>query len=296
MADLRTLFADYLTCLRVEKNLSENTIGAYRNDLKKFRQYIEKGHCPIRSFTGKTLTDFIIFLKKKHLSGSSIARIISSLRGFFLFLAEKGIVKSSVIHTFDSPRIERKVPMVLSKSEIARLLAAVDAKLKNPTLRNLRDIAIVELFYATGMRASELASIKCSSISWETGSIRTIGKGNRERIVFFDGQTRLILEKYLRARKQMKEPWLFPGKTHGHISRQNIWKIVRRYGRLAALSRNIKPHMLRHTFATHLLEEGLDLRVIQELLGHKSISTTKIYTQVSRGRLKEQYRKFHPRS
>ena len=281
----------FLLYLKTEKNLSNNTLSSYKNDLGKFSEFLTCRKVSIKGMGGKSLTDFIVFLKKKNLRGSSISRSISSVRGFYKFLISKDKISPGVLNYFESPKIERKLPECLSQDEINVLLNKnVNIKQKS------RDRAIIEFFYATGLRVSELSNLKKSGINWDERWVKVIGKGNRERIVFFPEATEETVRRYVQDNKHKESPYLFTNKSGNKLSRQSLWKIVKTYGKIALLIKSLKPHTIRHSFATHLLEKGMNLRTIQELLGHKNINTTTIYTHLGRSYLKEAYKKFHPRS
>ncbi|MCL5408556.1 MAG: tyrosine recombinase [Candidatus Omnitrophica bacterium] len=282
---------NFLLYLKTEKNLSNNTISSYKNDLEKFRKFLTDKKITLKSISGKGLTDFIIFLKKKNLQGSSISRHISSIKGFYKFLIFRDKISPDVLNYFESPKIERKLPEYLSQDEINGLLNKnIDIKQK------VRNKAIIEFFYATGLRVSELSNLKKSDMNREERWVKVTGKGNKERIVFFSETTEETIRRYVQDNKHKESPYLFTNKSGGKLSRQSLWKIVKTYGKTAMLIKNLKPHTIRHSFATHLLERGLDLRTIQELLGHKNINTTTIYTHLGKSYLKETYKKFHPRS
>jgi integrase/recombinase XerD len=282
---------NFLVYLKVERNLADNTIDSYKNDLKKFKEFLNLKKISLKGINEKKLTDFIIFLKKKNLEGSSISRSISAIKGFYKFLIFRNKISSNVLNYFESPKVERKLPEYLTQKEIDTLLN------KNiDTQQGIRNKAIIEFFYATGLRVSELSGIKKSDINWNERWVKVIGKGNKERIVFFPQSTEDILKVYLQNNKYKDMPYLFVNKSGNKLSRQSLWKIVKMYGKIALFIKNIKPHTIRHSFATHLLERGLDLRTIQQLLGHKNINTTTIYTHIGKTYIKEAYKKFHPRS
>lgn len=286
---LEKIGEEFLAFLSVEKNLSENTINSYHQDIEKFFSFLSLQKLSFKYIKGKDLIDFMIFLKRKNLSSSSIARILSSIRNFYRYLISKGEVNPVILNLFESPKIERKIPEIVNKQEIPRIISACDARENSIKIRNM---AILGLLATTGLRISEVSNLKKEDINLNENWIKVCGKGNRERIVFFPEEIKPFLENcFLKSGK-----FLFETKKNKPMSRQNVWKIVHRAGKKAGLQNNLKPHTLRHSFATYLLESGMDIRIIQELLGHKSISTTKIYTQVSKSQLKNIYKKFHPRS
>lgn len=288
--NLEELIEKFINHILIEKNLSKNTALSYRNDLLKFKDFIEKRDLNLNRLSSEDITSFIIFLKKKNYSSTSIVRILSGVRNFYKFLVGMGYVKNTEI-IIESPKVERKLPDVLTEEEIKKILNVGEISRKH-----IRNLAIIELFYSSGLRVSELCNLKLSDLNLEEGFIRVKGKGNRERIALLNKEAIEVLKRYLNERKNVFDEYLFLNSRGKRISRQSVWKIVKKYSKYAGIDKNVKPHTLRHTFATHLLNEGLDLRVVQELLGHKSIATTEIYTHLNRKKIKELYKKFHPRS
>ncbi len=286
--EMKHIIDEFLLFLSVEKNLSKNTLKSYEKDLQRFRKFLLINKIPLKYIKPGNLTEFTVFLKKKKLAASTIARNISSIRGMYRYLASKNEVNPAVVDLFESPKIERKIPDVLEKQDIDRIMASRVSQRKNLMVRNR---TIIGLLAVTGLRISELSALKKENINLKERYIRVVGKGNRERIVFFPED----IVPFLRKCCEMPGEFIFSTKKGKPLTRQNLWKIVRGAGKAAGLPVNIRPHMLRHTFATQMLESGMDIRIIQELLGHKSISTTKIYTQVSRKQLKSAHKKFHPR-
>ncbi len=288
--DKENLIEKFINHVSIEKNLSPNTVDAYRNDILKFKNFLENKNISLNKLGSEDITSFIIFLKKKNYSSTSIVRILSGVRNFYKFLIARGYIKNKEIY-IETPKVEKKLPEVLSKEEVQKILS-VD-KISRKHIRNL---AILELFYSSGLRVSELCNLKIEDINFDEGFIKIKGKGGRERISLLNKETVELLKKYLNERKPSVNGYLFLNNQGKKISRQSIWKIVKKYAKYAGIEKNVKPHTLRHTFATHLLSEGLDLRVVQELLGHKSIATTEIYTHLDRKKIKELYKKFHPRA
>ncbi len=236
-------------------------------------------------------------LRDRKLAPSSVARKLVAIKVFFRFLVGQGLVRSDPSAVMESPRLMKGLPAVLDVEEVGRLLASAPGK---DGMRGLRDRALLELLYASGLRASEATGLKVSDLNLESGFLRCAGKGGKERVVPVGKHARQWIERYLkRARARFKPKpearELFLNRTGRRLSRQSVWMLVRRYANLAGIRKRITPHTLRHSFATHLLEAGADLRVVQELLGHASISTTQIYTHVDRARLKAIHAKFHPR-
>ncbi|MCM8821234.1 MAG: tyrosine-type recombinase/integrase [Candidatus Omnitrophica bacterium] len=286
---LKKIEDEFVAFLSVERNLAGNTLNAYRQDLKKFFSFILLNRVSFKYIKGRDLTDFMIFLKKKGLSSASIARNLSSVRSLYRYLASNGQVSPAILNFFESPKIERKIPEIINKQDIDRVLGSRTAEKESVHIRNM---AVVGLLATTGLRISELSTLKKEDINFKENWIKVTGKGNRERIVFFPEYIKPLLENLI----SKGGVFLFGSRNNRPLTRQSLWKIVKQAGKKAASGTNLKPHMLRHTFATQLLESGMDIRIIQELLGHKSISTTKIYTQVSKNQLKSIYRKFHPRA
>jgi integrase/recombinase XerD len=280
----------FINHILIEKNLSLNTANAYKNDLNKFKIFIEQKNVDINKLDYEIFTSFIIFLKKKNYSSTSIVRIISGVRNFYKFLVARGYIKNPEVN-IESPKIEKRLPEVLTEEEIEKLL-----NVNKVSRKHLRNLAILELFYSSGLRISELCNLKINDLNLENGFIRVKGKGNRERIALLNKFSVEMLRKYLSERKTGIDEYLFLNNRNKKISRQSVWKVVKKYAKHAGIGKDVKPHTLRHTFATHLLERGMDLRVVQELLGHKSIATTEIYTHLNRKKIKEIYKKYHPRS
>ncbi len=281
----------FLQHIQVERNLSKNTIEAYTRDLEKFRKFLSEKGYSFNRMKDDSITSFILFLKKIDLSSSTIVRILSSIRNFYKFLLCHNLIKNSSL-LIESPKIERPLPNVLSIQEITNIINSASSKdIK------IRDIAIIELLYGAGLRVSEITGIKIEDISFENNSLRIRGKGGRERIAFLNKNSLEAIKKYLKERSAKKKAgvssYLFINNRGEKISRQSIWKIIKK---TSCVEKNVSPHTYRHSFATHLLERGLDLRIVQELLGHKTLATTEIYTHISRKHVKEIYKKFHPRS
>lgn len=295
MKGIKELTDYFLQHLRVERNLSSNTMDAYSYDLEKFREFLHKNNYRITGLDTEKVTAFILFLKKKGLSSSTIIRILSSVRSFYRFLSAQGIISDTGLPSLESPKTHRNLPEVLSREEVLQFIKTVqDSKSK------ARDLAIIELIYGAGLRVSEASNIKIQDINFEKNYIKIQGKGRRERLVFFNKNSLDAVKNYIeepaRKKKGGLSPYLFINNRGGRLSRQSIWKMVKKIGFLITPDRNISPHTLRHSFATHLLEAGLDLRIVQELLGHKSLATTEIYTHINKKQIQSVYKRFHPRS
>lgn len=281
----------FLQHLQVERNLSGNTLAAYSEDLKKFSGFLREKGYTLNQISDGEITGFILSLKKRGLSSATIVRILSSVRNFYKFLSAHELIKKTSL-VIESPKIQRDLPDILSKEEVSHIINSAFSK-----GYKMRDIAIIELIYGAGLRVSEITALKLEDISFESSSLRITGKGNRERIAFLNKNSLEALKKYMEERTGKKKSgvssYLFINNKGSRISRQSIWKIIKK---VSAIGRNVSPHTYRHSFATHLLEAGLDLRIVQELLGHKTLATTEIYTHINKKQIKSVYKKFHPRS
>lgn len=294
--DQTNILADrFISHLRVERGLADNTIQSYSRDLIRFLGYLDKrGISPVKA-TRKDITEYIESLEGA-LSLRSISRAVSALKMFFRFLINEGKLTESPTRLLDSIKLPRRLPGILSWEEVDLLLKCPDPS----TSLGLRDRAMIELLYATGLRVSELTGLRMANINLEAGFVRTIGKGTKERIVPMGEKAREALKSYIHdgrpeLLKARNSPVLFVNARGGQMSRQGFWKIIKNYGIMAGIKKRITPHSLRHSFASHLLEGGADLRSVQVMLGHADISTTQIYTHVTRERLKQVHEKYHPR-
>ena len=291
MASPLELFLHYLL---VEKGLSSNTLEAYGRDLKRFESYLKSKN--ILTCSTEEIIAFLQELREQGLSAASLARTLSSLKSFYRFLLSEGMLRNDPTLPLYAPKRWQKLPHVLSCKEVEKLLD-ID-KQKGP--QGLRDDAWLELLYATGMRVTELISLKLCNIHWETSYLTTIGKGSKERLIPLSLQAMKKLKRYLKeARplllKKKDSEFIFLNRRGEPLTRQYIWQLMRRYARSAGITKTISPHTLRHSFASHLLEHGADLRSVQLMLGHSDISTTQIYTHVTREHLKKIHRTYHPR-
>jgi len=288
----------FLNYLRVEKGLSQNTVVAYGRDLEKFRKFAAERGQKLEEVTRDQLVDFLSTLYRSGLDSRSVARHLVSLRNFFRFAQIEGFVAEDPAALVETPRFRMRLPRHLSVEEVNRLLAQPD--LTNPV--GMRDRAMIELLYSAGLRVSELVNLRVSDLQLEQGFVRCIGKGDKERLVPMGKSAIAALREYLEgARQALSEraeasSYLFLNRFGERISRVGFWKKLAAYGRQAGLRMKLKPHMLRHSFATHLLERGADLRSVQQMLGHADIATTQIYTHVMKDRLKEIYKQHHPRA
>ncbi|NEY71342.1 site-specific tyrosine recombinase XerD [Bacillus mesophilus] len=290
---------DFLHYLIVERGLAMNTIQSYERDLKKYIVYIYEVE-KIESLETVSLFNILGFLKQLKESGLSsrtLARHIASIRSFHQFLLrEKAVTHDPSVHV-ETPQPERTLPKVLSMKEVELLLETPSLK----TAFGVRDKAMLEVLYATGIRVSELINLDLGDIHLTMGFLRCVGKGNKERIIPIGREATQSLENYINvARRELvgkkTTDALFLNHHGNRISRQGFWKILKRLTKEAAIKKDLTPHTLRHSFATHLLENGADLRAVQEMLGHADISTTQIYTHVTKARMKDIYKAFHPRA
>jgi len=288
---------EFLSYLSVERGLAENTISAYRRDLNKYIEYLKQNN--INSF-GKSqrsnITNFMFYLKDKGLSSNSISRALIAIKVFYRFLVNEGYLKNDISSIISLPKLWKRLPEVLSRDEVERLLAAPNLR----ATQGIRDKAVLELMYATGMRVSEVADLKSGDLNLDMGFTKCIGKGQKERIIPLGSYALRALIRYnQRARpkllKQKEQPYLFLSRQGRRLSRQTLWKTIKLYTKKTRIKKKVSPHTLRHSFATHLLERGADLRTVQEMLGHSDISTTQIYTHINRERLKQIHRQYHPR-
>jgi integrase/recombinase XerD len=288
------IFLDYLS---VERGLSANTIQAYRRDLAHYLHFLDAiAKKTVAASDREDIRRFMMHEKDKGLSVNSIARALAALRMFYRFLSRERLIKADISSYIDSPKLWKRIPDVLSFEEVERLIEAPDGG----TDQGVRDRAILELMYATGMRVSEVSSLKVGDVNGEVGFVRCFGKGRKERIVPLGKKAVAAIARYeerVRPKllKAKASPELFLNRSGRRISRISLWKLVKGYARKVRIKKPMKPHILRHTFATHLLERGADLRSVQEMLGHANIATTQIYTHVTKDRLKSIHRTFHPR-
>ncbi|KRM23796.1 site-specific tyrosine recombinase XerD [Latilactobacillus graminis] len=293
---MNDLIQDYLHYLKVERGLSENTRQSYRQDLQQFAVFLQAQQVTTFTEDRFLIMNYLQAQTNAHKAQSSITRSVSTLRKFYQYLAREKKITQNPMLQIDSPKQGRHLPAVLSSAEIERLLAAPDTS----TVLGLRDRAILEVLYATGLRVSELIHLKMADLHLSLGLIQTLGKGNKERIIPIGDMAIEWINQYLEhSRNQLTKgrltPYLFVN-FHGHgLTRQGIWKKLKEHVRAAGIEKDVTPHTLRHSFATVLLENGADLRVVQELLGHADISTTQIYTHISKKHLTEVYQRSHPR-
>lgn len=290
---------DFLHHLQIERGLALNTITSYRRDLTLYIEYLkkEKSITNLNEVTRNEIVSFLSTLKEQGKSTATISRNISSIRSFHQFLLREQIVQHDPSLYIETPKLARLLPQVLTTEEIDCLL---NIKATSPLA--IRNKAMLELMYATGLRVSELVTLQVSDVHLTMGFVRCFGKGSKERIIPLGDMAKEALELYLSGardeliRKNRSETALFVNHHGKPLSRQGFWKIVKSLALEAGLTKEITPHTLRHSFATHLLENGADLRSVQEMLGHADISTTQIYTHITKTRLKDMYEKYHPRA
>lgn len=288
----------YINYLRDVRRMSPNTVESYARDLAALGDFADKRQTTVEALARRDLEAFTRTLMSQGLSPRSVARTIACVRGFYRFLAIERKLEQSPAADLRAPRAWPSLPKFLDLDEVDRLLAQPDVS----TPRGLRDKALLELLYASGMRVSELVSVKPADLNLDEGHLTCTGKGEKQRLVPMGQNAADWLRRYIRdGRPKLlharTSPWLFVNaRDGGSLSRVGFWKVLKAYGLQAGISREISPHVLRHSFATHLLERGADLRAIQVMLGHADLSTTQIYTHVLEARLRSVYDKFHPRS
>jgi integrase/recombinase XerD len=288
---------DFIQFLAVERGLSENTLMAYQRDLQKYMRYLtDQGIGDLQKVQRKHITEYLFFQKNQHLATSSICRSLSAVKMFHRFLVRESLLKEDPTTLIETPKQWKRIPEVLTKAEVETMIKVAHGD----QWQQVRDRAILELFYASGMRVSELSQLRMEHVNLEIGYIRCVGKAQKERLIPIGRQAREALARYcVMARPQYTRSDspadVFLSRLGKRLSRQSIWKLIKHYARKANISKVIKPHTLRHSFATHLIEHGADLRSVQEMLGHADISTTQIYTHVDKERLKTVHQKYHPR-
>lgn len=292
------LLEEFLNYLLVEKGLASNTIVSYRRDLESFFTYLKEHNIyQIKNINKKDIVSFLAYLKKEDRAAATIARRIAALKAFFKFLYQERYLEENVTAILERPKQEKKLPKFLTLEEVDKLLTGPVLN----TAIGVRDQAMLEILYATGMRVSELLNLGINNLNLEIGFVRCMGKGSKERIIPIGGKAIESLTTYLqwgrnKLLKNPREQTLFLNNHGRKMSRQGFWKIIKTYAHKVGINKEISPHILRHSFATHLLENGADLRAVQEMLGHADISTTQIYTHVTRSKISQVYRQAHPRA
>jgi integrase/recombinase XerD len=294
---LETAIERFLRHLQVERGLSSNTLKAYSQDLRKLATYCAAHKLSLEMVDRDAALDFLAWLYRKKLSSRSVARILVAMRVFFRYAVTEGMLHEEPTLHLDSPRMWKSLPIFLSLEQVEKLLAQPDSA----TPLGARDVAMLEVLYSTGLRVSELVGLRLAELDLEVGCLRCVGKGNKERLVPLGRRALEALRRYLSMpRLQLlhgrSSPLVFVNHRGTKMSRVGFWKVLKSYGRRAGLPPRLSPHKLRHSFATHLLERGADLRSVQAMLGHADISTTQIYTHVTQERLRQIYRTHHPRA
>ncbi len=296
----RNPMEEYLIHLKIERNLADNSIESYKRDIKHYIQFLESEKVfDWDQIDRYAIVLFLQRLKEEGKSDNSIIRMTSSLRQFHQFLRQEKITTQDVMQSVDTPKKAETLPKVMSTKEVELLLETPDIE----TEIGLRDRAILEVMYATGLRISELINLKMDELHLTMGFMQTVGKGNKERILPIGGMAVHFLNEYLEdsrpifeSRAKDSSPFVFLNSRGKGLSRQGVWKNIKKLVQIAGIKQNVTPHMIRHSFATHLLENGADLRIVQELLGHSDISTTQIYTHITKARMKDIYNEYHPRA
>ncbi len=295
----KKVISEFATYVSLERGLAKNTLDAYRHDLQTFARFLQEAHVENFSTASvKNLTEFLKALEQLGLSATSRARYLSTLRTFYKFLFASGAVNTDITETIELPKTERHLPETISIDEVLKMLEQPDVG----ELSGVRDRAMLETMYACGLRVSELCSLKQRDILPDAEILRIFGKGSKERIVPIGSSALEWISSYQRTvrphflKNNSTDDVLFLNQRGGAFSRMGVWKIVDKYARQAGLSVHVHPHLFRHSFATHLLEGGADLRAVQEMLGHSDISTTQIYTHIDREYIREVHRSFHPRA
>ncbi|HOJ12316.1 MAG TPA: site-specific tyrosine recombinase XerD [Clostridiales bacterium] len=294
---MKELVQKYIDYLENGRQLANNTLQSYKRDLEQYISYLnEMNLCNINATDKTTVINYLLHLQKKGRATSTISRNLASIRSFYQYLAKSNIIDTDPTLELESPKVEKKLPQILSPQEVELLLEQP----KCIDLKGYRDKAMLELLYATGIRVSELINLDCSDINYDLSYIKC-NNGVKERVIPIGSLAIKALQDYLlKARKNMirnnDEKALFININGKRLTRQGFWKIIKQYKNQAKIGKDITPHTLRHSFAAHLLENGADLRSIQEMLGHSDISSTQIYAQIARNRIKEVYKKTHPRA
>ncbi|MBX6349907.1 MAG: site-specific tyrosine recombinase XerD [Clostridia bacterium] len=294
---MHRVVAEYLAHLRIEKGLLDNTVEAYRRDLADFDRFLARAGAELPLARRAHVQDYLRSQREAHRAPATVARRMAALRSFYRYLVHAGWRPDDPTSELAGPSRPRRLPRVLSVAEVEKLLGQPKAE----TAAGLRDRAMLELVYAAGLRVSELVGLDCQDLRAEIGCVRVLGKGARERIVPVGSHALGALADYLAhgrpaLARDPRETALFLNHRGRRLTRQGFWKVLKRYAREAGIARPITPHVFRHSFATHLLENGADLRAVQEMLGHADVSTTQIYTHVSDARRKDVYAETHPRA
>lgn len=286
----------FITYLHNVKKMSQNTELSYRRDLRKVSDYLDsQGIKDIKKVNATNLTSYVMYMEKNSFSAATISRNIASLKAFYHYLVKEGLVDTDAAEGLHAPKIEKKLPEILSMDEVVKLLEQPSGE----SSKEIRDKAMLELLYATGIRVTELISLEVSDVNLNMGYINC-RDANKERVIPFGNEAKKALSRYLSGTRDVmlsdpKSPYLFANCSGQPMSRQGFWKLIKYYAKKAGITADITPHTLRHSFAAHLVENGADLRSVQEMLGHSDISTTQIYAHMNHSHIKEVYAKAHPR-
>ena len=294
---MNSVINKFLDYLKYEKNFSDYTVLNYNKDLEKFNEFLEKQKIDnINNIDLNIIRNYLVFLHNLKLSKKTICRHISTLRTFFKYLTKKNIIKNNPMLLISNPKVDKTLPKFLYEQQLDTLLKVPDMN----TNEGIRDSLIIELFYSTGVRVSELSNLKIKDINFNDKKILILGKGNKERIVLYGDRCSNLLNLYLNKSRPLltdnDNPYLFVGKKKDRLNENGIRIILKKILKSSGLEINLTPHVIRHTFATDLLNNGADLRTVQELLGHENLKTTEIYTHITNERLKQVYRSCHPRA
>ena len=294
---MKDLIENFLYFMEVERGVSKNTLSSYKRDLLKFEHYLKRIKKTAYTAKRETIVKFLMYLKDQDLIATSIARNLAALKTFWKFMVREQIVKKNIAGTVETPKTWKNIPDVLSREDVEKLL---DTPKKSGWM-GLRDRAILEIMYAAGLRVSEVSDLLKTSVNIESGYVRCFGKGGKERVVPIGKIAGEAILKYLdKSRPKLfakhNDNHLFLSKLGKKISRQSLWKIILKYAQEIGIKKHISPHTLRHSFATHLLDGGAELRAVQEMLGHADISTTQVYTHVSQDKLRKVHQQYHPRA
>ncbi|MBE2233235.1 MAG: site-specific tyrosine recombinase XerD [Anaerolinea sp.] len=291
---------EFLDYLAAEKGYSDNTLAAYRNDLGQFTQYLVNQTDAARwdEISKSQIVDYILHMKELEYASSTVARKVAAVKSFFHYLRDEGVIENDPTLSLESPKVKKHLPKAISEEDVERLLAEPT---RSDSPKALRDSALLEVLYATGMRVTELVSLNVEDVDLQAGTVYCLGKGDRERVVPIYDQASLILGRYLNEGRpyllrDASETALFLNHRGERLTRQGLWLIIKHYVDAIGIESEVTPHTLRHSFATHMLHGGAKLRDVQKLLGHANISTTQVYTQVTRDHLREAYNEAHPRA
>lgn len=297
---MQTQVDEFLDYLAAEKGSSDNTLAAYRNDLTQFTLYLteQAGVSSWSEVSQTQIVAYILHMKELEYASSTVARKVAAVKSFFHYLRDEGVIAADPTLTLESPKVKKHLPKAISEEDVERLLAEPT---KSDSPKALRDSALLEVLYATGMRVTELVSLNVQDVDLEAGTVYCLGKGDRERIVPIYDHAAAILSRYLTEGrpsllKNSEEQALFLNHRGERLTRQGLWLIIKHYVDAIGIESEVTPHTLRHSFATHMLHGGAKLRDVQKLLGHANISTTQVYTQVTRDHLREAYNVAHPRA